>query len=51
VNLLEDNMAIIKKNTENLTDASNEAGLQINVVKTEYTLLYSHQNAEKKITT
>jgi hypothetical protein len=42
VNLLGDN---IKKNTETLTDASKEVGLEINTEKTKYMLLSPHQNA------
>jgi hypothetical protein len=45
VNLLGDNIDTIEKNTETLIDASKEVGLQINVEKTKYTLLSSHQNA------
>jgi hypothetical protein len=44
VNLLEDNIDTIKKNTETLTDASTEVGLEINVEKTTYMLLSRHQN-------
>jgi hypothetical protein len=44
VNLLGDNVDTIKKNTETLTDASKEVGLEINVEKTEYMLLSRHQN-------
>jgi hypothetical protein len=45
VNLLDDNTDIIKKNTETLTDASKEAGLEENTEKTKYMLLSRHQNA------
>jgi hypothetical protein len=44
VNLLEDNVDTIKKNTETLIDASKEVGLEINVEKAKYMLLASHQN-------
>jgi sorting nexin-29 len=44
VNLLGDNRDTIKKNTETLTDASKEVGLEINVDKTKYMLLSRHQN-------
>jgi hypothetical protein len=45
VNLLEDNIDTIEKNTETLIDASKEVGLEINVEKTKYMLLSCHQNA------
>jgi hypothetical protein len=38
VNLLGDNIVTIKKNTETLTDASKEVGLEINVEITKYIL-------------
>jgi hypothetical protein len=44
VNLLGDNIYIIKKNTDILIDASKEVGLEINVDKTKYMLLSCHQN-------
>jgi hypothetical protein len=37
VNLLGDNIDTIKKNKENLIDASKEVGLEINVEKTKLT--------------
>jgi hypothetical protein len=55
VNLLEDNIDTIKKNTETLIDASKEVGLELNVEKTKYMLLSRHQNVGRnrdiKITT
>jgi hypothetical protein len=45
VNLLEDNLDTIEKNTEALIDASKEVGLEINVEKTKHVLLSRHQNA------
>jgi hypothetical protein len=44
VNLLGDNIDIIKKNTETLIDASKEVGLEINIEKTKYMLLSPQQN-------
>jgi hypothetical protein len=43
-NLLADNVDTVKRNTETLTDASEEGGLGINVEKTENVLLTRHQN-------
>jgi ribosomal protein S2 len=45
VNPLGDNIVIIKKNAETLTDASKEVGLEANAEKTKYMLLSRHQNA------
>jgi hypothetical protein len=42
VNLLRDNIDTIKKNTETLTYASKEVGLEINVEKTKCMLLSRH---------
>jgi hypothetical protein len=47
VNLLGDNIDTIRRNTETLIDASKEVGLEINVEKTEYMLLYRHQNVDQ----
>jgi hypothetical protein len=44
VNLLGENIGIIKKNMETLIDASEEVGLGINAEKTKYMLLSRHQN-------
>jgi hypothetical protein len=44
VNLLGDNIDIIKKNMDTLIDASKAVGLEINVEKTKYMLLSHHQN-------
>jgi hypothetical protein len=43
VNLLGDNIDKVKKNTENLTDASKEVGLEIKTEKTKYMFLSRHQ--------
>jgi hypothetical protein len=45
INLLEDNIDSIKKNTETLIEANKEADLEINAEKSKYTLLSHHQNA------
>jgi hypothetical protein len=45
VNLLEDNIDTIKKNTQTLIDASKEVGLEVNTEKTNYISLSHHQNA------
>jgi hypothetical protein len=45
VNLLGNNIDTMKKNTETLTDASKEVGLEVNTEKTKYMLLPPHQNA------
>jgi hypothetical protein len=45
VNLLDDNVDTIKKNTEALISASKEFGLKVNTEKTKYKFLSGHQNA------
>jgi hypothetical protein len=45
VNLLGGNIETMKKNAETLIDASNEAGLEVNVEKTKYMLVSCYQNA------
>jgi hypothetical protein len=45
VNLLGDNIDTNKKNTQTLIDAGKEVGLEVNMEKTEYTLLSRHRNA------
>jgi hypothetical protein len=44
VNLLGDNIDTINKNTENLIDASKEIGLEINIQKTKYMLVFRDQH-------
>jgi cob(I)alamin adenosyltransferase len=45
INLLEDNIDTIKKNTEPLIEANKEVDLEVNTEKTKYVLLSRHQNA------
>jgi hypothetical protein len=45
VNLLGDNIVIMKKYTENFIDASKEVGLEVNVEKTKYMSVSRDQNA------
>jgi hypothetical protein len=45
VNLLRGNIDIVKKNTETLTDASKEVGLEINIQKAKNLLPSRHLNA------
>jgi hypothetical protein len=44
VNILGDDVDVIKKNTETLIDASKEVGLEVNTKKSKYMLLSCHQN-------
>jgi hypothetical protein len=44
MNLLVNDIDTIKKNAETLTDASREAGLNINIDDTKYMLLSRHHN-------
>jgi hypothetical protein len=50
VSLLGDDRDTIKKNTETLTDASREDGLERNAEITRYKLATRHQNAGKLMT-
>jgi hypothetical protein len=45
VNQHGNNIDIVKKNRELLSDASKEVGLEVNAEKTKYMLLSRHQNA------
>jgi hypothetical protein len=47
VNLLEDDIDTINKNTETLIDASKEVGLEVHLEKTKYMFLSCDQNAEQ----
>jgi hypothetical protein len=47
VNLLGDNMDTVQKNTQTLTDASKEVGLEANTEETKYMLLSFRQTAEQ----
>jgi hypothetical protein len=43
VNLLGENISIIKKHTEALLDASKKVGLEVNADKTKYNFMSCHQ--------
>jgi hypothetical protein len=47
VNLLDDKINTMKKNTQTSIDASKEVGLEVNAEKTKYMLLSRQQNAEQ----
>jgi hypothetical protein len=47
VNLLGDNIDTVNKNTENVTDASKEVGLEVNIEKTKYMLVSFYQSADQ----
>jgi hypothetical protein len=44
MSLLRNNIDTINKNTETLSDASKEVGLEVNVEKTKYMLVPHHHN-------
>jgi hypothetical protein len=47
VNLLGDNIDSINKNTETLSHASKEVGLEVNLEKTKYILMSCDQNSDQ----
>jgi hypothetical protein len=49
VNLLEDNINTVNKDTESLIDASKEVGPEVNVQKTKYALVSCHENADQNL--
>jgi hypothetical protein len=51
LNLLEDNMNTINKNTEALTDASEEAGLEVSTENTTYMLMSCYWNVGQNLNT
>jgi hypothetical protein len=50
VNILDDNIDTIKKNTQTLINASEEVGLEVSTDKTKYMLLSRQLNARKIMT-
>jgi hypothetical protein len=49
VNLQDDNIGTIKKNTETLIDSSKIVVPEVNAEKTKYMFLSHHQNAEQNL--
>jgi hypothetical protein len=47
VNILSDNIDIIKKNTKSLIDASKKNDLEVNAEKSKYMFLSRHKNIEQ----
>jgi hypothetical protein len=45
VNLLENNINTVQKDTNTTIDASKEVGLEVNAEKSKYMLMSRHQNA------
>jgi hypothetical protein len=45
VNVLQNNVNTLRKNTKALIDASKEVGLEVNTAKTEHMFMSRHQNA------